>query len=183
MCGTAIFEKSDFKDILYLPDSGPTLKLRDDIPPATMLILVGISHGTEDRGLGRYMSFYSQQECKDPRDKVYGLLGLVQSEHVPTVDYSKSLIEVFADAVKALHDEYWMQSTGYSDGIAEFLLPTRKRAPEYTLIGSDMQVDRDVLNCVEEHLEDLKRFPHDDAWFRWLLEALVYHDLYYNGSG
>ncbi|KAI0614919.1 HET domain protein [Pyrenophora tritici-repentis] len=178
MCETTIFEKSDLTGILYIRGSSPALKLREGIPAAAILVLVGINHGTEDRGLGHYMSFYSSQECKDPRDKVYGLLGLVQGGHVPTVDYSKSLTEVFVDAVKALHDEYWMQSTGCSDGIAEFLLPTRKSAPDYMTIGGCMQVDGNALDCVEEHLEDLKRFPHDHVWFQWLLEELIYYALY-----
>ena len=38
--------------------------------------------------------------CQDPRDKVYGLLGLVTEGQVLEVDYSKSLFDLFADLVQ-----------------------------------------------------------------------------------
>ncbi|KAI2633889.1 heterokaryon incompatibility protein-domain-containing protein [Xylaria nigripes] len=41
-------------------------------------------------------------KCKDPRDKVFGLLGLVRSPNDPLIrpDYSKSELEVYKDAAK-----------------------------------------------------------------------------------
>ncbi|KAH7091149.1 heterokaryon incompatibility protein-domain-containing protein, partial [Paraphoma chrysanthemicola] len=45
---------------------------------------------------------YSRNECSDPRDTVYGLLGLMQERERPQVDYSKSVYEVFTDAVEML---------------------------------------------------------------------------------
>jgi hypothetical protein len=45
---------------------------------------------------------YSRNECSDPRDKVYGLLGLVQEHERPKVDYNKSVHEVFTDADEML---------------------------------------------------------------------------------
>jgi hypothetical protein len=39
-----------------------------------------------------------QSECSDPRDKVYALQGLLRFDQMVTVDYSKSLVEVFLDA-------------------------------------------------------------------------------------
>jgi len=48
------------------------------------------------------MKHFAQQECYDPRDKVYGLLSLVRKkDHVP-VDYSKTMLEVFSDVMTIL---------------------------------------------------------------------------------
>jgi hypothetical protein len=42
---------------------------------------------------------YAEMECYDPRDKVYGLLGLVDVGQRPEVDYSKALHEVYFDVI------------------------------------------------------------------------------------
>ncbi|KAH7072696.1 heterokaryon incompatibility protein-domain-containing protein [Paraphoma chrysanthemicola] len=44
---------------------------------------------------------YSGNHCADPRDKVYGLLGLVNDVNLQP-DYGKSVEEVFLDAVRAV---------------------------------------------------------------------------------
>jgi len=48
---------------------------------------------------------YAGNECADPRDKIYGLLGLLK-KHIglPSVDYDKSLQEVFIDTAQCLLD-------------------------------------------------------------------------------
>lgn len=46
--------------------------------------------------LGHYITKYGAHACKDPRDKVYGLLALVETSI--EVDYSKSVEQVFWDA-------------------------------------------------------------------------------------
>jgi hypothetical protein len=52
--------------------------------------------------LHQCMKHFAQQECYDPRDKVYGLLSLVRKEdHIP-VDYSKTMLEVFTDVMTIL---------------------------------------------------------------------------------
>jgi hypothetical protein len=42
-------------------------------------------------------------QCEDPRDKVYGLLGLVDGQERPDVDYSKPLYQVYSDTVNLVH--------------------------------------------------------------------------------
>jgi hypothetical protein len=56
------------------------------------------SRFTEDI-LWHSLDWYGTMECQDPRDKVYGLLGLVQEEQRPEIDYNKPLEEVFLDVV------------------------------------------------------------------------------------
>jgi hypothetical protein len=48
---------------------------------------------------------YCQNHCRDPRDKVYGLLGLTPERWRLRVDYTKKLVEVYLDAVAALFEE------------------------------------------------------------------------------
>lgn len=52
------------------------------------------------------LDLYSQFECEDPRDKVYGLLGIVnRSSSVPEIDYNKSIQQVYFDTVRILLTE------------------------------------------------------------------------------
>ncbi|KAJ8114398.1 hypothetical protein OPT61_g3718 [Boeremia exigua] len=41
--------------------------------------------------------------CHEPRDKVYGLMSLLEVEHQLTVDYNKPVYDVFKDAIIELH--------------------------------------------------------------------------------
>jgi len=52
---------------------------------------------------------YSSDACADARDKVYGLLGLVKQDEQVAVDYSKSVLAVFLDAVEILARTYFQQ--------------------------------------------------------------------------
>ena len=59
------------------------------------------------RGLMDTLVYFCDHLCKDPRDKVYGLLGLVATyaeygSDTPEVDYSRSVEEVFADTVRCV---------------------------------------------------------------------------------
>ncbi|KUJ24015.1 uncharacterized protein LY89DRAFT_727064 [Mollisia scopiformis] len=45
------------------------------------------------------VAFFADNQCHDPRDKIYGLLGIIGGEHKITIDYSKSNLEVFVDVV------------------------------------------------------------------------------------
>ncbi|KAI0968623.1 HET-domain-containing protein [Xylaria arbuscula] len=50
---------------------------------------------------------YSVHECQDPRDKVYGFLGMVPDWQRPVVDYTKSTHQVFLDVIPIVLDIYW----------------------------------------------------------------------------
>lgn len=50
-------------------------------------------------GLLLTMSTYNSSECEDPRDKVYGLMGIVREQDKLVVDYRKSNHEVYLDAI------------------------------------------------------------------------------------
>ncbi|KAF2028046.1 HET-domain-containing protein [Setomelanomma holmii] len=51
--------------------------------------------------LSECLTRYSSLKCENHRDKVYGLLGLVEGDYdVPVIDYNKSLQEVYLDTVR-----------------------------------------------------------------------------------
>jgi len=66
------------------------------------------------RGTDRFLRITTMQDCillhcankcHDPRDKVYGLLGLTPESWRVRVDYTKEVLEVYFDAVAALYEE------------------------------------------------------------------------------
>jgi heterokaryon incompatibility protein (HET) len=61
----------------------------------------------EDRRLDEVAKRYSVQECQDPRDKIYGFLGMVSADQRPVIDYAKSVQQVYADAVLTVLGHYW----------------------------------------------------------------------------
>ncbi|KAN0114623.1 HET domain containing protein [Hyaloscypha variabilis] len=50
---------------------------------------------------------YSVHECQDPRDKIYGFLGMVPDWQRPVVDYAKSTHQVFLDVIPIVLNIYW----------------------------------------------------------------------------
>lgn len=56
------------------------------------------------------------KKCQDPRDKVYGFMALLQPSSRVEIDYTKSVHQVFLDAVMSMIREYWYlrhQSSGF----------------------------------------------------------------------
>jgi hypothetical protein len=51
------------------------------------------------------ISQYCQNGCTDPRDKVYGLLGMTSERWRMTISYENSVVEVYLDAMAALCEE------------------------------------------------------------------------------
>jgi hypothetical protein len=48
---------------------------------------------------------FSNWQCKNPRDKVYRLLGLLDCGVALHTDYKKAMKDVFFDSLRALYDE------------------------------------------------------------------------------
>ena len=57
--------------------------------------------------LDKIVGRYSVHECQDPRDKVYGFLGMVPDWQRPVVDYAKSPRQVFLDVIPIVLTTYW----------------------------------------------------------------------------
>lgn len=50
---------------------------------------------------------YFDKKCENPRDKVYGLMALVNPSRRVEIDYAKSVQQAYLDAVMAMIREYW----------------------------------------------------------------------------
>lgn len=48
-----------------------------------------------------FIEEFSSNSCEDPRDKIYGLMGLIPENQRLPIDYRKTIIEVYVDAVIA----------------------------------------------------------------------------------
>ncbi|KAK8017488.1 heterokaryon incompatibility protein [Apiospora rasikravindrae] len=59
------------------------------------------------RPLSNQLRRMHRQNCKDPRDRVYGLLGLLRPSIATAIipDYNKSLVQVYADAIHVAIEE------------------------------------------------------------------------------
>jgi len=68
------------------------------------LELVRHSQG-ESHTLVSCIDRYSRNQCQDARDKVYGLLGLTSERWRVHVDYNKTVLQVFLDALTAVCEE------------------------------------------------------------------------------
>jgi hypothetical protein len=55
----------------------------------------------------RCSNLFACMQCEDPRDKVYGLLGLIGDEEQPEIDYRKTVQEVYLNAISVLRSIHW----------------------------------------------------------------------------
>jgi hypothetical protein len=102
LCGGRWIMWSDLQDSIA-SENAPSWT---DVQPVALSLL--LDHGQHGNGksLCHYINYYSAQNCRDPRDKLYGLLGLVPEDQRPTIDYAKSILQVYIDTARAMHREY-----------------------------------------------------------------------------
>jgi hypothetical protein len=88
-------------------------------------------HGNALPNLYYPLSLFVFYNCEDPRDKVYGLNAFVHKDSRVEVDYSKSVEEVFLEAIRVIRAaQMWNAETG--PVITRWLLhkPRQGDAPE-----------------------------------------------------
>ncbi|OWY51320.1 hypothetical protein AALT_g4606 [Alternaria alternata] len=89
----------------------------------------------EEMSLRWYVKCYSRGICENPRDKVYGLLGLVREEDRVVVDYEKSALEVYLDFLKV----------SVNTELPSFIDSGRKPPADYIELGVLMGLDDYIL--------------------------------------
>jgi hypothetical protein len=52
--------------------------------------------------LSNMLSQFSSMDCENPREKLYGMLGLVAEDQRPVVNYDNTVEEVYLDAIRML---------------------------------------------------------------------------------
>jgi hypothetical protein len=120
-----------------------------EIAAPTAIWLVHLHHpeGRTWLTLLRCLDTFSGNACEEPKDKVYGLLGIVRhGGHATIVDYTKSVYEVYLDVVRAVfasnceliseYDMLTLLALGHNMGFARHelmgLQPILERRPAKT---------------------------------------------------
>ncbi|KAF2025421.1 hypothetical protein EK21DRAFT_10728, partial [Setomelanomma holmii] len=75
----------------------------------SLFLLWDSIHNRKGRHLEQCIERYCRNDCQDPRDKVYALLGIVKEEEQVPIDYSKSISEVYIDTIQVLARRWWLQ--------------------------------------------------------------------------
>jgi hypothetical protein len=89
-----------------------------NVPRIPLLLLKEFGTGFR-RSLKETLAMFSGAYCQDPRDRVYGLMGLVEEGQRLTIDYAKPLQGILLDVMQALytkHGEIDSQSYDYTLG-------------------------------------------------------------------
>lgn len=128
---------------MYVPDSDDDLDdSPDDYYPVEINDTVdSLIRETSSGVFGKQkLSFilwsFAKLHCEDPRDKVYGLLSLVEGPEVIAVDYSKTTTEVFFDTIQRIvQDETLMAFDSHVD-LAKYLRDSMRLGIETSDIES-----------------------------------------------
>jgi hypothetical protein len=83
--------------------------VHDKVLNSSLYLLWDCVHNREGRNLASCIDRYSLNECQDPRDKIYALLGLVTEEETAHLDvnYAKSVEQVYVDAIRVFVKSFW----------------------------------------------------------------------------
>ena len=151
-------------------------KLRWFVKNATTL------HGASDaelRCLDDLIDVFSDSGCQDARDKVYGLAGLLKSDHRPTIDYYHNVSQVFIHAVELL-TRNWHNTRPLRDLVSICFKLAAQMMPKQMAVheifdridvfgrilarSKDTTIDRikqDIVSAFEDFVDSLKvdRFP------------------------
>jgi hypothetical protein len=126
-------------------------------------------YNREGRHLTQCIERYCQNDCQDPRDKVYALLGLVEAEEQVPIDYKKSVAEVYLYTVQILARSWWLQpaetfeDNGQPTFIKVSLALAQEMFPRAALPG---------LQALCEPVKDLPRFK----WYIEVFQHLSEHE-------
>jgi hypothetical protein len=76
-----------------------------------------VTTSQEQHTLEQCIADFSDHDCQDPRDKVYGLLGMTSERWRVRIDYQKTVPEVFLDTAMALFEELFdfLDSAGHDE--------------------------------------------------------------------
>jgi hypothetical protein len=142
--------------------------IHDRINNPSLFLLWDSIYNREGRHLTQCIE-HCQNDCQDPRDKVYALLGLVEAEEQVPIDYKKSVAEVYLDTVQILARSWWLQTArtfednGQPTFIKVSLALAQEMFPRAALPG---------LQALFEPVKDLPRFK----WYIEVFQHLSEHD-------
>lgn len=106
------------------------------------------------------LATFSSGKCVDPRDKIYGLLGLFHDSKLIEVDYDKSVAEVLCSAISVLARQVWAQIDAVPTGLDSI---RSRRADLYAelsreMLSSHLWLQRDLRHFLNRDEEPLYAF-------------------------
>jgi hypothetical protein len=102
LCGSIWVSYSELSTALINAEEQVLNQVLEQVQnPSAVMIADWMERG-DNRSFVNFILYYSGNQCSDPRDKVYALVGLIKKEETLTVDYAKSVSEVFIDTIKVL---------------------------------------------------------------------------------
>jgi hypothetical protein len=124
------------------------------------------------------LDLFCGNHCGDPRDKVYGMMGLVKTSQRLQIDYSKSTHEVYSDVILAFINEantYEQPNYGipeHTPGLREYMatssLLTKAMLSRYfetsLLLSKEMEFTASELEALEKVINDVWR-PETSDYF------------------
>lgn len=108
------------------------------------------------------VGLFCDKKCQNPRDKTYGFMALVQPSSRVEIDYTKSVHQVFLDAVMSMIREYWYMrhepsDSGYQLHRVEWdfetsLESSRSLAQAMAFTGLEVCGLRSFVECIWERV-------------------------------
>jgi hypothetical protein len=111
--------------------------------PAQYLCHISNRDSEQDRyrPLCLCIPYFLKSDCEDPRDRVYSLMGVVKEKDRITVDYNKTVLEVYLDVLNVLINDPTLvyNSEGFSISYSRGLAPLYQLGVEMGLGEPEME--------------------------------------------
>jgi hypothetical protein len=160
LCGSHWLQMSDLSSGEFVDPS-----MQDLVRSCALYLIWDYHYGRKSdtihvSRLAKCIERYTFNSCETPRDRLYGLLGLVEDAEIMQVDYARSVPSVYYYGVKVLYNGYYSEVDyfGTKDQTAGYV----KTA---LTLAANMELPSDLL----EELEDIE--PTGD-WINRIVPVL-----------
>jgi hypothetical protein len=118
ICGESLLSWEELRRFCLSNSPSLTIALGVTIPEQTVW-LAEHALSAKTYGFNELLRAFEKSQCENPRDKVYGLQGLLAQDQKIPIDYGKTVEEVYQDAAFALCATAWEVSLSGSANICK----------------------------------------------------------------
>jgi hypothetical protein len=142
-----------------------------NVPSIPLLLLKEFGTGFR-RSLKETIAMFSGAYCQDPRDRVYGLMGLVNEDQRLTIDYAKPLQGILLDVMEALYTNHGkIDSQSYEYTLGNLSMALGIMSESLCAFLKELW-RRDHTGSTEQRIDYLSRDGSDDVTaMGYLVEA------------
>lgn len=141
------------------------------------------NHALHEPGLAWLLAKFCRAACADPRDSVYGLLGLARLKDRVVVDYTKSKFHVYLDAVHSLHADFLASSASrynYTHALLKLATAMGFETADFTLYGTVAFLERVFSHSRSVSSRITASGVHDSGYkYAWWLERNDRREVYH----